>query len=430
MGAIDKGSGPIAARKNVFATSLAPLREPLFRSLWFAAVISYTGTWMQNLGAGWLMASLTDSPLMVALVQAAISLPVFLIILPAGALADLVDRRRLLLVTQSWMALTAVALAVLTYTGNVTPWLLLLLTLLLGFGLVMNDPAWQAITPDIVSRRNLTSAVALNSAGFNMARAIGPALGGLVIALAGTWLVFGLNALSFLGVIALLYLWKNSSNAVPSTQRRVLAAVSDGLRHARQSTAVHAVLVRTGVFSFAASALLALLPLIARPHGSIGYGLMLGAFGVGASVGAASGPWFRHYVHVDVLAAVATVVFASAVAAVGWWQHSFLLLLGFMFAAGLGWIQILTALNVSAQTASPSWVRARTLSMYLLVLQGGIAGGSTLWGALAASYGIPQALLWAAAALVLGLVVVPRFRLHDIEQAWRSRESAVTVDQT
>jgi MFS family permease len=419
-----------AAPGSVFAASVGPLREPLFRRLWMAAVVSYTGTWMQNLGAGWLMASLTDSPFMVALVQAAISLPVFLIILPAGALADLVDRRRLLLATQSWMALTAAALAVLTFTGNVTPWLLLLLTLLLGFGLVMNDPAWQAITPDIVSSRNLPTAVALNSAGFNVARAVGPALGGIIIALAGTWLVFGLNALSFLGVIVLLYLWKNHQAAAPGPQRRVFAAVGDGLRFARGSSAVHAVLARTAVFSFAASALLALLPLIARPHGSIGYGLLLGAFGVGASLGAASGPWFRHHLQVDALASAATVLFAASVAGVALWQHAFFSTLVFMFTAGLGWIQILTALNVSAQTATPAWVRARTLSMYLLVLQGGIAAGSATWGALASTRGIDQALLWAAAALMAGLLAVPRFRLHDIEQAWRSRQSAITVDQT
>jgi MFS family permease len=185
----------------------APLREPLFRSLWIAAVISYTGTWMQNVGAGWLMTQLTLSPFMIGLVQTAATLPVFLVILPAGALADMVDRRRLLLLSQSWMVLASGALGILTLLGHVTPWILLVFTFLLGLGAVMNDPAWQAITPEIVSSEQHASAVALNSAGFNVARAVGPALGGLVVASLGCGVTFLLNALSFFGVILFLYQW-------------------------------------------------------------------------------------------------------------------------------------------------------------------------------------------------------------------------------
>src|SRR6266852_3733570 len=163
----------------------APLQEPLFRSLWFAAVISYSGSWMQNVGAGWLMTQLSVSPLMVSLVQAAATIPVFLVVLPAGALADMVDRRRLLLFTQSWMVVASASLGVLTLLHLIGPWTLLIFTFLLGLGAVMNDPAWQAITPEVISPRKHASAVALNSAGFNVARAVGPALGGLVVAAAG-----------------------------------------------------------------------------------------------------------------------------------------------------------------------------------------------------------------------------------------------------
>src|SRR5579872_2114347 len=206
-----KISMPSTLPRSANGSAWAPLREPLFRSLWVAAVISYTGTWMQNVGAGWLMTQLTMSPLMVGLVQAAATLPVFLVILPAGALADMVDRRRFLLITQGWMVAASALLGIFTLLGNVTPWILLGFTFVLGLGAVMNDPAWQAITPDVISHRQHAAAVALNSVGFNIARAVGPALGGLTIALAGSGVAFLLNAASFFGVIFFLYRWKRPS---------------------------------------------------------------------------------------------------------------------------------------------------------------------------------------------------------------------------
>src|SRR5215469_3988107 len=249
--------------------ALAPLREPLFRSLWFAAVISYTGTWMQNVGAGWLMTQLTMSPFMVGMVQAATTLPVFLVILPAGALADMVDRRRFLLITQAWMVTAAGLLGIFTLLGYVTPWILLLFTFVLGLGAVMNDPAWQAITPEIVCRENHAPAVALNSVGFNAARAVGPALGGAVIAVTNSGVAFLMNAASFFGVIFFLYRWKRPSFEHPETER-MLESMRVGFRYIRSARVVHCVLIRTGAFSIAASSLLALLPIIARrcPYGA------------------------------------------------------------------------------------------------------------------------------------------------------------------
>src|SRR5271166_1606876 len=241
-------------------TLFGPLHEPLFRSLWVAAVISYTGTWMQNVGAGWLMTSLTMSPLMVGLVQAANSIAVFLVVLPAGAIADVVDRRKLLLLTQLWMVLAAAALGVLTIAGLVTPALLLLFTFVMGFGAVLNDPAWQAITPEVVSRENFAAGIALNSAGFNVARAIGPALGGLVIYAAGSGIAFLLNAASFFGVIYFLYRWKTAPGKTSITANHMFDAMVDGFRHLRSSRGMRAVLVRSAVFSISGSALLALLP--------------------------------------------------------------------------------------------------------------------------------------------------------------------------
>jgi MFS family permease len=376
-------------------------------------VISYVGTWMQNVGAGWMMTQLTMSPLMVSLVQAATTLPVFLVILPAGALADMVDRRRFLLITQGWMVLAAGALGVLTLRHDLTPWVLLGFTFALGLGAVMNDPAWQAITPEIISAERHAPAVALNSVGYNVARAVGPALGGLVIAAAGSGWAFLLNAASFFGVIFFLYGWRR-----PHFERVETGRVSDallaGLRYGRTAPLVRCVLVRTGAFSLGASSLLALLPILARPYGASGYGLMLGSFGLGALAGAAVLPRLRTRLSVDgmvvfdILLFAAMTVLAGRVQAFGWLNLV-------LFASGTAWIGILACLNVAAQTMSPSSLRARTLSMYLFVLQGGMAVGSVAWGALATKVGVSTTLLCAAGALIVGLLTVRSFRLSSQE---------------
>src|SRR5438270_8690384 len=416
---------PVSIPKLASASAWAPFREPMFRSLWIAAVVSYTGTWMQNVGSGWLMTSLTMSPMMVSLVQAATSLPVFLVALPAGALADMVDRRKLLLLTQAWMVAASASLGILTIAGRVTPWTLLLFTFLLGFGAVMNDPAWQAITPQVVSEQRFTAAVALNSAGFNVARAVGPVLGGLVIAaaswnavrhgssaIAGSGFAFLLNAASFFGVIFFLYRWKNAPNPSPVPARRILNALAAGFKYLRGAPSVQSVLLRTGLFSVFASALWALLPLVARPHGSIGYGLLLGSFGLGALSGAAVLPIIRRRLSVDAMVVLAIVLFAAVTLGMGR-VTSLPWLCLVLFIGGVSWITILASLNVSAQTMSPAWVRARSLSMYLLVLQGGMALGSAFWGALAAKEGIAITLLVAALGMLAGLATARHHRLHD-----------------
>ena len=400
-----------ASRTEAESSPWAPLREPLFRSLWVAAVISYTGTWMQNVGAGWLMTRLTTSPLMISLVQAAATLPVFLVILPAGALADMVDRRRFLLITQGWMVLASAALGVLTLVQVITPWLLLSFTFLLGLGAVMNDPAWQAITPEIVSPEHHMPAVALGSAGYNVARAVGPALGGLVIALAGSGVAFLLNAASFFGVIFFLYRWKRPHDEHVETGR-VLDAILKGFKYVRGAPAVRSVLIRTGAFSIAASSLPGLLPILALPYGARGYGLLLGSFGLGALSGAAVLPKLRSRLSVDGVVAFAILFFALMTFAAGRVQaFSWLLLV--LFTSGTAWIGILACLNVAAQTMSPPGLRARSLSMYLLVLQGGMAVGSAAWGALATRVGVPNTLFCSALVLVLGLSTIRRHRLSS-----------------
>ena len=400
----------LPARGN--GRALDPLREPLFRSLWLAAVVSYTGRWMQNVGAGWLMTQLTMSPFMIGMVQAAMTLPVFLVTLPAGALADIVDRRRFLLVTQSWMVGAAALLGIFTLLGLVTPWVVLAFTFLLGLGAVVNDPAWQAIVPEVVCPENHAAAVALNSAGFNLARAVGPALGGMVIAATNSGVAFLINAASLFGVIVFLVRWHRPGFEQPRTDR-VIESLRAGFEYARSAPIVHCVLIRTGAFSIAASSLLALLPLIARnscEYGATGYGLLLAAFGSGALAGAALLPRMRNRYSVDGVVSAAIVLFAGATFAAGR-VHIFHWLLVVLFLSGTAWITVLACLNVAAQTMSPPWLRARALSMYLLVLQGGMALGSAAWGALATKSGLPNTMLWSAVALILGLATVRRYRL-------------------
>jgi MFS family permease len=368
---------------------------------------------MQNVGAGWLMTQLSDSPLMVSLVQAASAIPVFVAVLPAGALADMVDRRRLLLFTQSWMIVAALALGVLTLFHAVGPWPLLAFTFLLGIGAVMNDPAWQAITPDVVSPAQHGSAVALNSAGFNVARAVGPALGGIVVASAGAGWSFLLNAASFFGVVYFLYNWKCAPRE-PLATNGIIEAIREGFRYVRGAPQVTSVLIRTGAFSFGAASLLALLPVVCQPHGAQGYGFLLTCFGLGALAGAALLPRLKLQYSVDGLVAGATLLYAGMTFLAGQ-VHLFNWLCLVLFTAGAAWIGILACFNVVAQTMCPSWMRARALSMYLLVLQGGMAVGSAIWGELAARQGVPAALAWSALAMVVGLSTIRRHRLTAAE---------------
>jgi predicted MFS family arabinose efflux permease len=294
---------------------------------------------------------------------------------------------------------------------------LLVFTFVLGLGAVMNDPAWQAITPEVISPRAHAPAVALNSVGYNVARAVGPALGGVVIAAAGSGWAFLLNAASFFGVIFFLYHWKRPHDP-DAAVGRVGEAMVAGLRYVRGAPLVRCVLVRTGAFSLGASSLLALLPILGRPFGATGYGLLLTWFGAGALSGAAALPRLRRRLSVDGLVVGAIVLYAAMTLAAGYLQ-SFQWLSVALFLAGTAWIGILACLNVAAQTMSPPAFRARALSMYLLVLQGGMAIGSAAWGALAVKVGVPQSLLYSALALIAGLFTVRHFRLtsQDLELA-------------
>ena len=395
------------------SSAWSPLYQPLFRALWIAAVASNIGTWMQNVGAAWLMTSLAPSPTMVALVQAATSLPVFLVALPAGAIADLVDRRRLLLLTQGWMLLAAGGLGALTLMGATTPWLLLTLTFALGLGAAMNAPAWQAIIPELITGSEVRAAVTLNGVGYNLARAVGPALGGLTVGALGSGAVFILNALSFLGVMVVLYGWKRPVGELALPAEDAFGAMRSGIRYIRYAPALRAVLSRTAVFIFGGSALWALLPLVARQElalNATGYGVLLGCLGAGAVIGAALLPQIQRRLSTDLFLAGATLLFAFATAMPAY-VRSFSLVSAAMVAGGMAWITIMSTFNVGAQVTVPSWVRARALAVYGLMFQGGTAIGSTLWGIVADHVGLPMALVSAAATLILSLAAMGRYRL-------------------
>ena len=267
------------------ATAWSARRIPLFRWLWLATLVSNIGTWMHDIGAGWLMTSLAPTPVMVAAVQAATAAPIFFLALPAGALADIVDRRRYLLVVQTWMAVVAALLGVLTIAGITTAWTLVALTFAMGIGAAMMMPAWAALTPEVVPRSELQGAIALNSMGINVARAIGPAVAGLIVAAAGTGAVFMLNAISFLGVIAILLWWRRQGENATLPAERFFSAMRTGLRFVRHHRPLHAAVIRGLGFFLFASAPWALLPLIARNlvgGGPQSFGMLVAALGAGA----------------------------------------------------------------------------------------------------------------------------------------------------
>ena len=393
----------------------SPLRHAVFRTLWTAAVFSNVGTWMQNVAGVWLMTSLTPSPVMVALMTTATSLPVFLVVLPAGALADIVDRRRMLLFTQGWMCAAAAGLSALTLMGATTPWPLLAFTFALGLGQAMNMPVWQAIIPGLVSREELPFAVALNGVAFNIARTVGPALGGILVALAGPGPVFLLNAASFLGVIAVIYRWDRSPRKSALPAEHIFGAIRAGTRYAVHAPELRAVLARCLVFIICGSALWALMPVVARHElglGSTGFGALFGCIGIGALLGAAILPGLRRRVPVDSLVMGGTVVWAGTILALALVRN-----VGVVYAAmifgGAAWMAAMASLTVSAQIAAPSWVQARALAFYVLSFQGGMAVSSAIWGAIAERQGSSFALVAAAVGLLIGLTAAARWRLKS-----------------
>jgi MFS family permease len=397
----------------------APLQYEIFRWLWIASLVSHLGTWMQNVGAGWLMTILHSSPLYVSLITTATSLPVFLLGVPAGAAADIVDRRRLLIFTQGFMLAAAGMLAFFTAAGRATPFVLLLTTFALGVGSTLNDPAWQAIVPELVPRHELANAVSLNSVAFNLARAAGPALGGFLIAAFSPAAVFFLNALSFVGVIFVIWRWKRPTAAQSAAaSERIVQAAWAGLRYVRYSPGMSNVLVRVGTFIIGGSATWCILPIVTEQelHGTAtGYGVLLGCIGSGAVLGAFLLAKFRQRFSPDQIVIAAGILWGLATLSLGF-VKSFPLASLAMFAGGVAWVSETSSFNVAAQTVLPAWVRARALSVYLLVFQGGMAISSVVWGSLADRYGIRTSFIVAGTVLLLTPLLAKWFPLREGEE--------------
>ena len=373
-----------------------PLRAPTFRNLLIADVASDVGTCMQSVGAAWLMVSLNAGPLYVALTQTASALPFFVLALPAGAIGDIVDRRKLILFTEMWMAAIAILLAGVTIGGHLSPVLLLVLTFALSAGDALESPTWRAVLPELVSKEDLPAAAALNGIEFNFARAIGPALAGIVIAVANVGTAFLVNAASFLGVIFVIARWKRPRHKSTTPPETLSGATVAALRYVRYSPAIRTLIIRSGILMFFASGFLALLPSVAHEasRSPMGYGLLLGSFGLGAVLGALTMQRVRARWSAEAVVSSGILIFGLMTLAMGSFR-ALPILAAVMLVGGASWIVFISLFNVLILNHTPDWVRARVLAVSMLVFQGAMAGGSAAWGALATKTGIHSALMWA-----------------------------------
>jgi MFS family permease len=434
---MSSGVGTASAKKP---TSLsAAFRNRAFTVVWTATVVSNIGGWMYSAAAGWLMTSLNPDPLWVALVQAASTLPIFLFAIPAGAFADIFDKRKFLIVFETLTTALSALYAAMVGFGLATPANLLGFTFLVGATGALTVPAWQSVVPQLVPKDDLTSAVAANSVGVNISRAVGPAVGGAAITALGIVSPFWINAISNLGVIGALLWWrpaKNTRSSLPAERFR--GAVVAGLRYARNSPALRATLIKAAGFFLFASAYWALLPLVARTQVASGaglYGILLGAIGAGAVIGAFIMPRLRLKLGADMLAACGMAGTAVTLALYGL-AHDPFTALAASALAGISWIAVLATLTVSAQSSLPDWVRGRGLALFTTVFFGCMTLGSAVWGELAGILGLPAAHFIAAAGAVVAIIVTWPWKLHagtalDLTPSmhWPTPEVAQDVDR-
>lgn len=415
----------------------SPFSVPTFRAIWMASLASNFGGLIQSVGAAWMMISLSASPMLIALVPAATTLPIMLLSLWAGAVADNLDRRKVMIACQSWMLVVSALLAVTAWAGWMTPWLLLAFTFALGCATAINGPAWQAAVGDMVPRAILPSAVAMNSMGFNLARSVGPALGGVIVATAGAAAAFLTNAVSYVALLVVLSRWEPELPPKILPRERLALAMRAGVRYVAMSPNIQLVLLRAAVFGIGASAVSALMPLVARDilgGGALTFGLTSGAFGVGAVTGALSTRHLRARLSVEHIVRYAALMLALGTAITGMSNWLGLALLGYLLA-GFGWVAALSTFNVSVQMSAPRWVVARSVSLYQMSAFGGMAIGAWLFGWLAESQGVVEALYASAAvqfvAALIGLMrPLPQIGDDnlDLQNRWREPDTAVPVE--
>lgn len=398
--------------------------------LWLAALIANLGMWMQNVSAAWLMTTLTDSPIMVALIQTAAVLPIFLFGLPGGVLADLADRRRLLLAGQFWLCVVAIALSIVSYGGWIGPWPLIILTFALGTGYALQVAAWQATASDVVPRDMETAAVTLNSVAFNVGRAAGPAIAGAVIASFGSSAVFLLDVFCFSSVIGMLWRWRpaprlHAVREIPHED--LLGGMRTAMRYVRHSPHLRIEMLRTAILITNASGLWALLPLVARHQlgsGATGYGLLLGSLGFGAVVGALVLLRLRSRFGLGAMISGGSAVFAVATLSAAF-VNQIAVLCTAMVAGGAAWVAISSTIHTVVQTSVPSWVRARAVAIFILIFQGSMALGSIIWGFAASRVGVPYALCLSVLTMICGLVYTRRHALQVAGEAHTTASPAL-----
>lgn len=416
-------------------SALAPLRQPIFRAVWIASLASNFGGLVQMVGAAWLMTSLSDSPDMVALVQASTTLPVMMFSLAAGAIADNYDRRRILLTAQGFMLFVSVVLAVFAWYGLLSPWLLLGFTFLIGCGNALNNPAWQSSVGDMVPRRDVPAAVTLNSVAFNIARSVGPAIGGAIVAAAGAVAAFVVNAFSYIGLLVVLARWEPPRVERLLPRETLLIAMGAGIRYVAMSPNIRSVTLRAFAFGFGGIVALALLPLIARDlikGGPLVFGVLLGAFGAGAVVGAFLSARLRRMLTTEALVRATFAAYATSAAVIGISTMMALTMLA-LAVAGACWVLALSTFNATVQLSAPRWVVGRALSIYQMATFGGMAAGSWAWGYATLHLGPQQALLLSALALLAGgaiglRYVLPPLTALNLDPLSRWREPKVAVD--
>ncbi len=403
-------------KSNTSPASENPLKNTMYRFLWVTMFASDIGASMQTAGSGWLMTSLAPSPFVVSLLQVMTSLSIFLLAFPAGALADIVDRRKLFLTTQYFSLAVAIALSLLTFGGVTTSSILVVFTLLLGLGNAMSLPANLVIQTEIVPKKIALAAMTLFSVAIYIGFAVGPILGGLVVAVAGPGMVFLLNAFSFVGIIIFLHKWHKPSDSKPLPPEQVIGAIRTGLRYMRHSLHVRALLVRDFAITICGSAAISLLPLLARNEAgsnSILFGVLVGALGIGGLIsGFVIVPRIKT-ISIEKRVAGATILYAVAMIVISF-HHGLVILFVGIFAIGTSLIIITSSLNFVAYNSVSSWVRTRVVSVHQMMYWGGVSFGSIVWGIVAEIWGIPTALIAAAIGLVIGLVTSTRYKLKPL----------------